>query len=424
MEATAASLDKLKRQLAQLEALGAEGVLTGEAARSARESLEQQIVALVLSGAELGMPPAAAPAMPAPVPAPETAPASRPSRRLVAGLAGFVVVFAAAGYAWLGNPGGWNVSPGQAGPAAEGAPHSSDAAQIEAMIARLAERLKEKPDDAEGWAMLGRSYTTQNKPAEALQAYKKAMDLRPQDAQSIADYADALAVSNNRSLDGEPTRLVMQAVKLDPNNVKALALAGTIAFNQGNYAQAVSHWESAVRNADPASDFTKQLAGALNEARQRAGMPAADALAGLAAPAAAPGAEAAAAAPAAPAAPGSPSASGEAAVVTGRVSLKPGLQGVSADDVVFIFARAPCGSKMPLAILRKKVSDLPLDFKLDDSLAMSPAAKLSSAPMVVVGARVSKSGNAMPAPGDWQTLSAPVAVGSRNLQLEIAEPVR
>jgi cytochrome c-type biogenesis protein CcmH len=173
-----------------------------------------------------------------------------------------------------------------------------------------------------------------------------------------------------------------------------------------------------VRNADPASDFTKQLASALNEARQRAGLPPVDALAGLA-PSAAP--SGAVAAPAA--GPGTPAASGDA-VVSGRVTLKPGLQGVSPDDVVFIFARAPSGSKMPLAILRKKVSDLPFDFKLDDSLAMSPAAKLSSAPQVVVGARVSKSGNAMPAPGDWQALSAPVAVGSRNLQLEIAEPVR
>jgi cytochrome c-type biogenesis protein CcmH len=336
----------------------------------------------------------------------------------VAGLTGFVVVFAAAGYTWLGNPGGWNVAPGQASPAPDAAGHSSEAAQIEAMVVRLAARLKEKPDDAEGWSMLGRSYNAQNKPAEAMQAYKKAMELRPKDAQAVADYADALAVTNNRSLEGEPARLVMEAVKLDPNNVKALALAGTIAFNQGNYTQAVSHWEGAVRNADPASDFTKQLASALNEARQRAGLPPVDALAGLA-PSAAP--SGAVAAPAA--GPGTPAASGDA-VVSGRVTLKPGLQGVSPDDVVFIFARAPSGSKMPLAILRKKVSDLPFDFKLDDSLAMSPAAKLSSAPQVVVGARVSKSGNAMPAPGDWQALSAPVAVGSRNLQLEIADPVR
>jgi cytochrome c-type biogenesis protein CcmH len=141
-------------------------------------------------------------------------------------------------------------------------------------------------------------------------------------------------------------------------------------------------------------------------------------LVSLAPPAAAPGATASPA-------PG-PAASPQAgeAVVSGRVSLKPGLQGISPDDVVFIFARAPSGSKMPLALLRKKVSDLPLDFKLDDSLAMSPAANLSSVSQVVVGARVSKTGQAMPAPGDWQGLSAPIAVGTRNLKLEIAEPIK
>jgi len=79
---------------------------------------------------------------------------------------------------------------------------------------------------------------------------------------------------------------------------------------------------------------------------------------------------------------------------------------------------------MPLAILRKKVSDLPLDFKLDDSLAMSPAARLSSASQVIVGARISKTGNAMPSPGDLQVLSEPVTVGAQGLRIEIADVVR
>jgi cytochrome c-type biogenesis protein CcmH len=111
--------------------------------------------------------------------------------------------------------------------------------------------------------------------------------------------------------------------------------------------------------------------------------------------------------------------------ITGRLTLKAELKGkVGPDDTVFIFARAPTGSKMPLAILRKKVSDLPLDFKLDDSLAMSPASRLSSAQQVVVGARISKSGNAMPSPGDLQVLSAPMALGARDVRIEIAEAVR
>jgi cytochrome c-type biogenesis protein CcmH len=142
----------------------------------------------------------------------------------------------------------------------------------------------------------------------------------------------------------------------------------------------------------------------------------------------APGGDLFAPAPAEPAAVANATAPAAAAgqeAITGRLTLKAGLKGqVGPDDTVFIFARAPSGSKMPLAILRKKVSDLPLDFKLDDSLAMSPAARLSSASQVVVGARISKTGNAMPSPGDFQVLSAPMATGARDVRIEIAEAVR
>jgi cytochrome c-type biogenesis protein CcmH len=107
------------------------------------------------------------------------------------------------------------------------------------------------------------------------------------------------------------------------------------------------------------------------------------------------------------------------------VSLAPALRATAApDDTVFIFARAAEGSRMPLALLRKQVKDLPLEFKLDDSLAMSPATRLSTAQRVIVGARISKSGQAMPQPGDLEGLTAPVAVGATGLKIEIATPVK
>ncbi len=403
---------KLKAQLAQIDALMAEGVLTGDDAKTARAALEAQVLAAVLRPVAAAAGGAAA--------AETAAPTPRAPRKLVAGVAVFVLVFAAGGYAWLGNRDGWAVSPGEPG-AAPAQEHSTESAQIEAMITRLAERLKTKPDDAEGWSMLGRSYNSQGRYAEALTAYKRAYDLRPKDAQVLADYADGLAVANNRSLDGEPEKLILEAVKIDPQNVKALALAGTVSFNHADYKGAVDYWERAVKASDPAGDFAKQLQGALNEARQRGGMPPV---------AAAPGAGPAdlfaptAAQPAAEAAPAPAGAAGKEAI-TGRLTLKAELKGqVGPDDTVFIFARAPTGSKMPLAILRKKVSDLPLDFKLDDSLAMSPASRLSSASQVVVGARISKTGNAMPSPGDLQVLSAPMALGAQGVRIEIAEAVR
>lgn len=406
-----APLDKLKAQLAQLDALIAEGVLTGEAAKATRDDLERQVLATVLQA----VPATGAESAGAPAATPEAAtlaePRVRAPRRLVVGVTVFVLAFSLAGYAWLGNRVGWQVSPGESGEAAAQAAVDPVAqqAQIEAMVAKLVEHLKGQPDDAEGWQMLARSYGVQGRYAEAVVAHKRLQALKPQDAQVLADYADALAMANNRTLDGEPEALILRAVKLDPANVKALALAGTVAFNHDDYKAAVAYWERAVQLADPASGYAQQLQGALAEARQRGKLPPA------AGSASAPSAQSAA-----PAGPGAASAT-----VSGRVSLQAGLQGqVGPGDTVFIYARAPTGSRMPLAILKKKVSDLPLDFTLDDSLAMSPAARLSSAPQVVVGARISKSGNATPSPGDFETLSAPVAVGARGLKLEIDTPVR
>ncbi|MDE2502766.1 MAG: c-type cytochrome biogenesis protein CcmI, partial [Burkholderiales bacterium] len=264
MEPTSAPLDKLKGQLAQLDALIAEGTLKGEAARQRRSELEARILALVTGEPE-------------PAPA---APAVRASRGLVLGVIAFVVVFGLLGYAWRGNRAGLHVGPGQDVETADGgsggsadAPHSTDTAQIEAMVSKLAERLKSKPDDAEGWAMLARSYTALGQYPQALVAYRKVVALKPNDAQALADLADGVATANNRNLEGEPARLVEQSLKIDPDNVKALALAGTIAFNHDQFKDAVAAWEHAARGADPQGDFIKQLQAAIDEARKRAGMP-------------------------------------------------------------------------------------------------------------------------------------------------------
>lgn len=390
----ATPLDKLKSQLAQLDQLLAEGTLKGDDARRRRDELERQLLALVAGDAP-----------------PDHAPRERAPTRLLAGVTVFVLAVGLIGYAVKGNREGWGVGPGEGVAAAHGEggdDANAQMPQIEAMVQGLVNRLKTTPDDADGWAMLGRSYTALGRHADALPAYKRALELRPNSAQALVDYADGLAVANNRSLDGEPTKLIEQALKIDPSNVKALSLAGTVAFNKGEYSAAVELWEKAIQSGDPASDFTRQLQGAVNEARQRAGMPQA--------PVATAAAAATAATPAVAAAPGGAS-------ISGRVTLGAALQGkVSLDDTVFVFARASQGSRMPLAILRKQVRDLPLDFKLDDSLAMSPAAKLSGAAEVVVGARISKSGSAMPQPGDWQGFSAPVKPGASGLSIEIAQP--
>jgi cytochrome c-type biogenesis protein CcmH len=324
---------------------------------------------------------------------------------MLAGLSGFVVVLLAAGYLLVGAPLALDPSVRTAAANAGG---EITYEQIEAMTQKLADRLKANPDDPTGWAMLGRSYAVLGRHADALPAFKQALALKPDDPNLLTDYADALAVVNGRNLEGEPSKLIARALELDPNNLKALSLAGTAAYLRKDFAGALRHWDKLAQVA-PDSDFVRQIQRGIDEARRMAGTPAPQAqVPGVRAPAVTPGA----------------AASGAFPSVSGTVTLAKQLAGKAApDDTVYVFARAAEGSRVPLAILRKQVKDLPLQFTLDDSMAMSPAAKLSGAPKVIVGARISKSGGALAQPGDLQGLSAPVAVGSSGLAIEIKDVV-
>lgn len=390
------TIDSLKRELAGLQAQHASGKLSRAAFEPARAALEQRILALVL----------APPAGPA---AATAAAAAKPSGRLLSGLGLAVLLLAVGGYLWKGTPGpALDAGTGAAASQSDGQGSLPNAEQIAAMTEKLAQRLQDKPEDVEGWSMLARSYSVLGRHAEALQAFAKASSLRPDDASLLADHADSLAVNSSNDLEGEPMKLVQRALKLDPNNLKALYLAGTHAFNQRDYAGAIRQWQKLAEVGPPGNVFVREVESAIAEARRLAGLPAATPLAA--------GAAAGAATPAPAAGPGR---------VSGTVTLSAALaQQAQPDDTVFVFARAAEGSRMPLAILRKQVRDLPLRFSLDDSMAMSPASALSSASHVIVGARISKSGNAMPQPGDLSGQSAAVAVGASGLQIEIRDTVK
>src|SRR5712692_5078179 len=275
------------------------------------------------------------------------------------------------------------------------------AQQFEALVSRLAARLRDNPEDAEGWMMLGRSYAVLGGSPESTEAYAKAAARKPHDAQLLADYADALAMAQGRRLEGEPERIIARALAIDPMNVKALLLAGTVAFNRSDYAGAVRHWERVLDAVPGESEMAQRLRASIAQARTLGAGPQA-------------------------AISGKKSGRGQ---VRGVVKLAPELSAkVAPGDTVFIFARAAEGPRMPLAVLRKQGRDLPAEFALDDSMAMSPAAKLSDHPRVVIGARISKTANATPQPGDLQGLSAPVSVGSDRVSVvidtELREPAR
>jgi cytochrome c-type biogenesis protein CcmH len=414
-------LPTLRRQLVQLKELHQTGVLSDAQYEESKVALERRVVDLVLSGATdapaAAAAPATAPVASTPAAVPTAAEAPRVSSKLLVGLAGLVVVIAAAGYFLLGSPPQINEGPAVAtAPDGTAAPHATSSEQIAAMVDKLAERMKTNPDDAEGWAMLARSYSVLGRHPEALVIYEKAIKLRGDDAQLLADYADSLAVKNDRKLAGEPMKWVDKALKLDPKNVKALALAGTHAFDKKDFAGAVKFWETAVDIGPADSGYVQQIKGGLVEARQLAGLPPKEDKPAVVAQAPAPGGGAA---------PPAPSALVSAKAVSGSVTLSPAMAKLAApDDTVFIFARAAEGARMPLAILRKQVKDLPIQFTLDDTLAMSPAAKISGAPSVIVGARISKTGEALPKAGDLSGQAGPVPLGSTGVKIEIAEQVK
>jgi cytochrome c-type biogenesis protein CcmH len=480
-------IDTLRKQLQQLQELHSGGAIDDEQYQQSKARLERRIVDAVVqqpaagtapsgtgtpaaAGTPGGQPaPAAAAASPAakapsaeaapstakaaspaaaasPAKAPHAAgpadtgvPMQRPSRRLVAGVSAFVLVLATAGYAWKGTPaelgqGSLARAGSGAGDPAGGAAHDTGTAQIAAMVDQLAQRMKERPDDAQGWVMLARSYTVLERYADAAPAYAQAIKLVGDDASLLADYADVLGMTNNRVLGPDAQQVIERALKADANNLKALSLAGSAAFTSGNYARAVQHWERLVEVAPAESPFLPDVRSGIAEARERGklgqGPVASQAAAAVTAAtnAAAPApdrtpAQLAQAAPAKPS-PHDPPAAGGNASVSGTVTLAKSLAAqASPNDTVFIFARAAEGPRMPLAILRMQVKDLPIEFKLDDSHAMAPAFKLSSFPKVVVGARISKSGEAMPQKGDLTGTTAPVATGSTGLKVEINQAV-
>ena len=342
------------------------------------------------------------PTKPLPEPDAAAAPAPRatttkPSLRLLLTLAACVLAVAVAGYGWKGA---WQQIL-QPTPASDYASQPISMEQIAAMTEKLAERLQSRPDDLQGWTMLARAYSVLGRPAEASTAYAKALSLHPDDAALLTDYADALASNNSGDLSGQPMQLLERALKLEPRQAKALYLLGTHAFNTRDYAKAIALWEQLLTVAALDSGIAEQVQAAIAEARQLAAMPTA-ATKPLAA-----------------------TSGGGGSSVQGSVSLSAALrQQVKPDYTLFVFARKAPGTGMPLAILRKQVRDLPLTFQLDDSMAMSAANTLSSASQVVVSARISKSGNATPQPGDLFGQSAPVAPGAKGLQIEIKDVVQ
>lgn len=275
------------------------------------------------------------------------------------------------------------------------------ASGLDALTERLKAKLEQNPTDGVGWALLARAYVELGRHQEAIPIYEKAMRLIPDDAQMLADYADALGVLNGRKLEGRPEELIQHAVKADPKNVKALMLAGTVAFNHKEFGRAASYWEQARINLPPDTDpgAVQEIMNGIAEAKELGGISQTTVAS-------------ASTAPVKPAAP--------ALAISGQVTIAPSLAGKgSPTDTLFVFAREMSGPPMPVAIVRATKKDLPFTFRLDDSNSPMPSRKLSETGQVVIVARLSKSGEAMPKSGDLQGTSQPVKPGMNGITVTI-----
>jgi cytochrome c-type biogenesis protein CcmH len=322
--------------------------------------------------------------------------AARPARRTAAAVAFLVPAGALALYMTVGTPAA--LDPEFLADSASA--HALDKEQLAAMVERLAARLKEDPENGEGWAMLARSYKHFGLYDESARAYGNALSRLAPDAQLFADYADVLAMAQGQRLAGEPEKLIAQALQIDPRNLKALALAGSAAFENRNYAQAAKYWEQMLPLVPEGSDNARAVLANVAEAQGLAGIASSKQPAGA-------------------------TVAATQARVSGTVKLAPELAGkVAPGDSVLIYARAAEGSRMPLAILRKQARDLPAAFTLDDSTAMAAGSTLSQQPRVVVAARISRTASAAPQPGDLEGLSAPVRNDASGITVVINSEIR
>ena len=351
----------LQESLANLEKEFQDGLLTAEQYAVQKTEIEMRTVEEVVNVKDV------------------KSPLQKQSRWLSFGLIIAIPLAVVGLYLILGNP------------AAIFVEKDPQAKQIEEMVSQLERKLKAEPTNVDGWMFLGRSYAAMNRLPEAKMAYQKAIALDPKNDYLLADLAD-LTAFQNKSINAEALGYLDQALLINPKNAKALALRGSAAFDQKNYAAAIKDWKLAVTALDSKDqEFINGLQNSIQEAQSLMKAPVKTSTDKVA-----------------------------LAQVSGKVSLSPQfLAKIEPTDTVFIYARASSGPRMPLAILRLTAKELPRAFELNDSLAMSPQMALSKFNEFTIVGRISKSGNAIAQPGDLIGEIERVPLGTKNISLVI-----
>ncbi len=252
---------------------------------------------------------------------------------------------------------------------------------MDQMIEKVKTHLKENPDDARGWFVLGRALMSVQQYGDALAAYQRSYDLAPEEPAVALALADALAMTQNGSMKGEPEQLVAKVLQQSPNDPTALWLGGLADEQAGRYRDAYDKWNRLLPMLQDDPDSVSEVRSLIASLRQKD--------------------------PSLPE-PVQTLAATSGATVELQVDLDPSLADrAKPDDQVFIYAKAASGPPMPLAAKKLTVADLPVRVTLSDADAMLPQMKLSSFDRIVVGARISKTGNPIAADGDLYAESAP-----------------
>jgi cytochrome c-type biogenesis protein CcmH len=288
-------------------------------------------------------------------------------------------------YAFLGNYKAISPTPEMLGTTESAIP---DQAAINKMVNGLAEKMKTDPNNAQGWLMLGKSYKYLQQYAKASEAYSQAYKLLGDKPDVMLLYADALSFANDEQVTGKSAELAFKALAIEPENPNALWLSGMAKAQAGEFMAAKKLWTKLKNSLPEGSDAQKEtldlLAKLDSKIAESTGEQTTE-------PTTADNTDTT---------PKNAPATTTAAVNI-QVSLAPELlKQTSPEDTLFVYAQATSGPQMPLAIVRKQVKELPLTVSLNDSLAMTPAMKLSNFANVKLLARVSKSGNAMKQTGD------------------------
>jgi len=276
------------------------------------------------------------------------------------------------------------------------------------LVEKLKTRLDGRPENASNWYLLASKSTKIGDYKTAVEAFHKLRELEPSSALVVGELAQALFLQAGSKVTSEVRENTELALSLSPTNSTALGLKGIDAFQSGRYRESITAWTQAVRQLNPSSSAAKAFTQGITQAQVALSKKPNPAKQNIAA--------------------GDPESKTsdvdeDTAVLTVDVSLDASKVKVSGQETVFVYARAWKGAKIPLAIKRFNVKDLPAQISLGTSDAMAQGMDITTAPELEVLARLSKSGQAVPQSGDWQVSHGPVVLKEQKkpLKLQISE---